>query len=87
MYAHHKKWPLKSVRLEYEFSREYGRDCRECEAADDARLEVIRAKVLIRGDFDDEQKKRLTEITGRCPVHRTLDGGPRMFEDVEFEPA
>ena len=83
-YAHHKKLPLQSVRAEYEFTREYGRDCRECAEDDGARLDIIRAHVTIRGSFDDKTKTRLTEIVGRCPVHRTLDGGPKMFETVEF---
>ena len=83
-YAHHKGWPLDSVRAEYEFTREYGRDCRECEEEDGAKLDVIRAAVTIRGEFDDEQKARLTQIVSRCPVHRTLAGGPKMFETVEF---
>jgi putative redox protein len=84
-YATHKSWPLQSVRVEYEFTREYGRDCRECDGDPDARLDVIRARVTIRGTFDEAQKARLTEVVGRCPVHRTLAGGPQMFETVEFE--
>ena len=84
-YALHKGWPLVSVRTEHEFTREYARDCRECERDDDARLDVIRTRVKIRGTFDDGQKARLTEIVSRCPVHRTLVGGPEMFETVEFE--
>jgi putative redox protein len=85
LYAHHKGWSLHSVRAEYEFTREYGRDCRECDADPDARLDVIRARVTIRGTFDDAQKARLAEIVSRCPVHRTLEGGPKMFEAVAFE--
>jgi putative redox protein len=84
MYAQHKKIDLKSVRAEYTFDRVYGRDCRECGAEDDARLDVIRAHVTLRGTFDDAARKRLTEIVSRCPVHRTLKGGPKMFETVEF---
>jgi putative redox protein len=85
MYAEHKKIALESVRAEYEFAREYGRDCRECDADDDARLDVIRATVTLRGTFDEPTRKRLAEIVSRCPVHRTLDGGPKMFETVRFE--
>ncbi len=85
MYSHHKGWPLASVRAEYEFSREYARDCRECDEDGDARLDVIRAHVTIRGRFDQAQRGRLTEIVSRCPVHRTLAGGPKMFETVTFE--
>jgi putative redox protein len=84
-YAHHKELPLRSVRAEYAFSREYARDCRECEEDSDARLDVIRAQITIRGTFDAKTKARLTEIVTRCPVYRTLAGGPRMFETVDFE--
>jgi putative redox protein len=85
MYALHKKLPLQSVRAEYEHTREYARDCRECEEDGDAKLDVIRAKVTIRGELDDATRERLTQIVSRCPVHRTLEGGPKMFEEVEFE--
>jgi putative redox protein len=83
-YAHHKGLALESVRIEFEFTREYARDCRECEEDGDARLDVIRAQVTIKGNFDEAQRERLTEIVGRCPVHRTLQGGPKMFETVTF---
>ncbi|MBZ0269676.1 OsmC family protein [bacterium] len=86
-YAHHKKWPLQSVHVEYEFAREYARDCRECEEDDAARLDVIRARVTMKGDLDEAQRARLTEVVQRCPVHRTLAGGPKLFETVEFVPA
>jgi len=84
-YTHHKGWDLRSVRAEYDFSREYARDCRECDEDPDARLEVIRARVTLRGRFDEAQRERLRELVARCPVHRTLTGGPKMFETVEFE--
>jgi putative redox protein len=84
LYAHHKKIALKAIRLDYSFTREYGRDCRECETDDDAKLDVIRARVVLQGAMDEGQKTRLTEIVSRCPVHRTLEGGPKMFETVEF---
>jgi putative redox protein len=84
LYARHKRLDLRSVHVEYHFSREHAQDCEECGEEGDARLDVIRAKVVIRGAFDEAQRKRLTEIVSRCPVHRTLEGGPRMFETVEF---
>ena len=41
----------------------------------------------LRGTFDEGQKKRLMQVAGRCPVHKTIDGGPRMYETVSFESA
>lgn len=84
-WAHHKGVPLDAVHVEYTFSREYARDCQECEEEGDARLDVIRAKVRLKGSFDEPARARLREIVARCPVHRTLEGGPKMLETVEFE--
>jgi putative redox protein len=36
--------------------------------------------VTLRGDLDDEQRERLLQIAGRCPVHRILEGG-NVFEE------
>ena len=33
---------------------------------------------------DDEQRKRLEQIVGRCPVHKTLENPVRMIDSVEF---
>ena len=35
------------------------------------------------GDLSEEQVERLSQISERCPVHRTLQGGPRMFTEVD----
>ena len=85
LYADRKQWPLEGVEVRLSHGKVYSEDCAECEEDDDARLDIIRANVVIRGHFDDAQKKRLTEVVGRCPVHRTLAGGPKMFETVSFE--
>jgi len=87
MYARHKSLPLESVEIRYRFTRELPADCPECTETDlppDATLDVIRAHVVLRGDFNEAQRERLRQVAGRCPVHRTLEGGPRLFETVEF---
>ena len=84
MYARHKQMPVQSVSIGYRFTRELAKDCPECEEDDDTKLDVIRAQVTIRGDLDEAQQERLRQIVSRCPVHRTLEGGPRMFETVTF---
>ena len=84
MYARHKQMPVESVSISYSFTRELAKDCPECDEDDDTRLDVIRADVTIRGDLDEAQQDRLRQIVSRCPVHRTLEGGPRMFETVTF---
>jgi len=39
------------------------------------RAERIVCDVEIAGDLTDEQRERMLQIAGRCPVHRTLEGG------------
>ena len=36
---------------------------------------VVRKRVRVTGDLDDEQRERLHRIGDRCPVQRMLEGG------------
>ena len=47
-------------------------------------LDVIRIYLVVKGDLTEEQVNRLSEISERCPVHRTLQGGPKMFTEVDL---
>jgi putative redox protein len=84
LYAKHKKIDLESVEIEYEFKREHAEDCKECEEDDKGLLDVVRSKATIFGDFDEPTRQRLAQIVSRCPVHKTLDKGIKMFDTVEF---
>ena len=70
MYADRKGWPLERIEAEVDgvSKREGGT----------MRSHFVR-RVRLVGDLDDEQRARLIEIAGRCPVHRTLEG------EVEIE--
>lgn len=71
MYARRKKWPLQFVLVRLSQSRIHAEDCADCETKEGMvdRIEVI---VELTGALDDSQRRRLLEIAGRCPVHRTL---------------
>ena len=84
MYSNHKGIPLESVTIDASFTREKASDCPECEEDGDVQLDVIRSHIVLKGDFTEAQRERLTQIASRCPVHKTLQGGPKMFETVEF---
>lgn len=47
--------------------------------------DLFNIRVAIEGELDAEQRARLLEIAGRCPVHRTLERGSR-FTTVEGDP-
>lgn len=73
MYAQRKDWPLESVKVTVSI------DEPERGAADPPR--TIRQAVELTGDLDDAQRERLHAISGRCPVHRIMEG-PLAFEET-----
>jgi putative redox protein len=83
MYARRKNWPLEKVEIQLELERFNAVDYPAYQG--DARfVSEIRERVIIHGDqLTDEQRVRLTEIAGRCPVRRVL-ANPTFF--VELRP-
>lgn len=73
MYAKHKNWPIKQVKVQLRHQRQHGEDCQHCDDQH-AKVEVIDREITITGDLDREQHDRLLEIADRCPVHKTLHG-------------
>lgn len=87
LYSRHKNIDLKWIRLEYEFDRVHAKDCAQCEDDDTTLIERIQAHVTLGGSFDDSQRRRLEQIVGRCPVHKSLASGIRIFDTVSFAEA
>jgi putative redox protein len=65
MYADRKGWPLERVTVEV-----------AQEKVEDVRL--FRRAIKLEGALDDEQRGKLLEIAGKCPVHKTLVGEIRI---------
>ncbi|HLE21316.1 MAG TPA: OsmC family protein [Vicinamibacteria bacterium] len=77
LYADRKKWPLLGIEVRLRHAKVYGEDCAECGETDGeagSLLDRIEKEILLKGPLDEDQKRRLLEIAGRCPVHRTLTG-------------
>lgn len=71
MYAERKLWPLENVHVSLRYVRVHAEDCAACDG--EVRLiDAIDAEVLVVGDLSGDQRRRLIEIAGKCPVHRTL---------------
>ena len=71
LYAGRKQWPLTNVRVQVEAQPpEKGNK--------DAPWRFVQTLEL-EGDLDEEQRARLIQIAGRCPVHKMLAG------NIEFE--
>ena len=84
LYANHKGIALEGVSVSLTFDRIHADDCLDCDERADGWVERIQSDVVIRGDFDDAQRTRLTQVAQRCPVHKTLDNGVHFTDTVRF---
>ena len=84
LYADHKGIPLEEVGVELE-CRVHADDCVGCDERADGWIDRIQSRVTLRGTFDEPQRKRLTQVAERCPVHKTLANGVRIVDSVAFE--
>ena len=71
LYARSKKWPLENISVSLRHSRIHARDCAECETKN-GMLDRIDVELGLSGALTAEQRAKLLEIAGKCPVHRTL---------------
>lgn len=86
LYANHKGIVLDEVGVMLTFDRVHADDCADCDERADGWIDRIETDVTIRGNFDDAQRARLTQVAKRCPVHKTLENGVHMVDSVAFEP-
>lgn len=63
MYAERKAWPLTAIRVELRHSRI---------EIDGNEHDRISRQITLEGDLSPEQRQRLLDIAGKCPVHRAL---------------
>jgi len=79
LYADRKGWLVKRVRTAVGHTRELDQTPRD-------RFDV---RLAFDGELNAEQRERLVEIAGKCPVHRALTEGARfnVMESVEPAPA
>lgn len=71
LYADRKGWDLKGIEVKLRHEKIHAKDCRDCETQD-AKIDRIQRDIILRGNLNEEQRQRLLEIAGRCPVARTL---------------
>ena len=73
LYANHKKWPLKEVKVHLTREKRHANDARDL--SEKSKIEFIDRYLELSGNLTDEQRKRITEIADKCPVHKTLTNG------------
>jgi uncharacterized OsmC-like protein len=74
MYARRKNWPLDGILVRLGHSKIHAEDCAECETKE-GMLDRIELELELTGSLTFEQRSKLFEIAGKCPVHRTLEAG------------
>ena len=71
MYAMRKEWPLEGVEVQLRYSKDYYKDCMNCEETS-TKIDIIERQIQLQGALDEQQIKRLMNIADKCPVHKTL---------------
>src|SRR5207249_11968053 len=71
LYARRKQFPLENITVSLRHSRIHAKDCEEC-LTKEGMLDRIDAEIELSGPLKTEQREKLIEVAGRCPVHRTL---------------
>ena len=71
LYARRKQFPLENITVSLWHARIHAQDCEECETKE-GMLDRIDTHLELTGPLTAEQRAKLIEIAGKCPVHRTL---------------
>lgn len=79
LYARRKGWTLKHVEVRLTHNRVHAEDCAECETHEGF-LDEIQKEIRVSGDLNEEQRQRLLEIAGRCPVNLSLQREIRIVD-------
>jgi putative redox protein len=81
MYALRKGWPLESVDVSVSMRRFKKVDYPEYAGESDV-VNELRQSISFHGPLSPEQKSRLLEIAGKCPVHRLLTQPNFLIEEL-----
>jgi putative redox protein len=86
LYAQRKGWPLERVEVTAEWSRFVGAEYaaqnpQRYQGAADV-VNEFRQAMVFYGDLSGEQRARLLDIAGRCPVHKILTQTNIMIETL-----
>ena len=87
LYATHKDIPLRGVDVILELDRVHADDCMNCDERADGLIEQVQSRITIHGELTAAQRARLTQVAGRCPVHKTLANGVQIADTVSFADA
>jgi len=78
LYARHKGIELGPVSARYEHEKVPAPD------GQTGLVDRITSRVTIGGEYDDAVRRRLEQIVSRCRIHKTLDIGAQVVDEVQF---
>jgi len=81
MYANRKGWALEGVEIDVTSARHKTLDFPAYQGEGDF-VHEFRQRIVFKGDLTGEQKIRLLEIAGKCPVHRALTEPSFLIEEL-----
>jgi uncharacterized OsmC-like protein/fermentation-respiration switch protein FrsA (DUF1100 family) len=88
LYAEHKNLTLGRIGVDVSHAKMHAKDCEECSQAErsgGAQIDRFQRVISITGDVSEELRRKLAEIAGKCPVHRTLESVARITTVVRSE--
>jgi uncharacterized OsmC-like protein len=71
--------PLKGVEITIENDRMHAKDCADC-LSTSGYIHRFSVAIKLIGDLSAEQKGRMLDVAGRCPVNKTLSSEIRIDE-------
>lgn len=71
LYARKRSWPVEKISVSLWHSKIHAQDCDDCETKD-GRIDRIEMEIHLDGAVTDEQRAKLMEVAGKCPIHQTL---------------
>jgi putative redox protein len=83
LYVRRKGWPLESVTVRCTHERVDLREQGDVPAGGQIYADLIKLRITLQGELDDEQKERIARIAERCPIRRTLTSTPKIEERTE----
>jgi uncharacterized OsmC-like protein len=78
-YAKREKLPLEGVDVTVSHDRQHAKDCADC-TTQAGFIHRFRVELALHGPLTSEQRQRLLDVAGRCPVARTLESEIKIDE-------
>jgi putative redox protein len=83
LYANRKGWDLQDVEIRLNSQRFSGGDYPTYEG-DATFVHELTQNIVLHGDLTDDQREKIIEIMGKCPVHRVIEF-PAFFKHTVEE--